>query len=175
MCRYQTRWSFAKSELLGLYLSQLRLSRNTSLGKCPSYEFSQAFAGYQIAAGLPMDNAISNELFIPETKELTFDVFSTFPLINTLHVHKCIIIRRTMSGWQMCWNCHSYLSSYTCYTIATVHHIKAPSKEQSDLALCFLSGFCGLCECKNRERNGHFVWRNGIWSRRRYAFHSCLT
>ena len=62
-----------------------------SLGKCPSYEFSQAFAGYQIAAGFPMDNAISNELFIPETKELTFDVFSTFPLINTLHVHKCII------------------------------------------------------------------------------------
>ena len=69
-----------------------------SLGKCPSYEFSQAFAGYQIAAGFPMDNAISNELFIPETKELTFDVLSTFQLINTLHVHKCIIIRRTMSG-----------------------------------------------------------------------------
>ena len=70
-----------------------------SLGKCPSYEFSQAFAGYQIAAGFPMDNAISNvQLFITETKELTFDVLSTFPLINTLHVHKCIIIRRTMSG-----------------------------------------------------------------------------
>ena len=73
-----------------------------SLGKCPSYEYSQAFEGYQIAAGFPMDNIISNELFIPETKDLTFDVYtlSTFPLINTLHVHNCITypFRRTMSG-----------------------------------------------------------------------------
>ena len=73
-----------------------------SLGKCPSYEFSQAFAGYQIAAGFQgfMDNTISNELFTAETKELTFDVLSAFPLINTLHVHNCITypFRRTMSG-----------------------------------------------------------------------------
>ena len=172
MCRYQTRWSFAKSELLGLYLSQLRLSRNMSLGKCPSYEFSQAFAGYQIAAGFPMDNAISNELFIPETKELTTDILSTFPLINTLHVHKCIIIRRTMSGWQICWNCHIYLSSYTCHW-TSYQSIQQRANEFS-IALFFYVGVLRPLWMQ-KPGNGLFVWRSGIWSRSRYLFHNCLT
>ena len=67
---------------------------------------------------------------------LSIDKHSTRPQMYLIHDN---IIRRTMSGWQICWNCHSYLSNYTCHTIATVHHIKVSSKEQMNLAWrCFL-------------------------------------